>query len=314
MGRSKKALSSYSYKKDMLRYICIAIFILYACLSPIIASAEERVYFYHNDHLGSPVAITDAGGAVVWRADYEPFGKATTPTETVSNTHKFTGKGVDGGTGFYYFGARYYDPSIGRFLSKDPMPRLQASMNPQRINLYAYVVNNPFRYIDPLGLWEIDLKTSEDFMFDVEVGVLIKDWEVYPYVGDYSVNLNDLLLPDLEGAERIGFQVRDETEDKFLQQGFTLHNDIADAWRHARWNERMVNEIGWGTAAIAGYGHELEDLYYQWKIGESFRWDEMWMDLHNNREGRSGKDASYLLDEGYLRTINPPYRGRDWLY
>lgn len=191
-------------------------------------------------------------------------------------------------------------------------------MNPQRINLYAYVVNNPFGYIDPLGLWEIDIKTSEDFMFDVEVGVLIKDWEIYPYVGDYSVNLTDLLLPDLEGAERIGFQVMEETENKF--PGYTLHNDIADAWRHARVNERWVNEIGWGTAVIAGYGYELKNLYHQWKQFEEsykwdeFKWDEMWMDLHNNREGRSGRDATDLMNEEYLRTINPPYRGKEGLY
>jgi hypothetical protein len=64
----------------------------------------------------------------------------------------------------------------------------------------------------------------------------------------------------------------------------------------------MVNEIGWGTAVIAGYGHELENLYEQWRAGRPFAWDEMWMDLHNNREGRSGRDPWRLLLEGRLRT------------
>ena len=179
----------------------------------------------------------------------------------------------------------------------------------QRINLYAYVVNNPFRYIDPLGLWEIDLKTSEDFMFDVEVGVLIKDWEIYPYVGDYSVNLNDLLLPDLKGAGRIADEVvRREAPETGLPGAW---NGPQDAWRHARWNQRMVEELGWGTAIIAGYGHELEEIFSQ-------PWNEFFMDLHNNREGRgianTGKTPMDLFNEGRLRTINPLFFGKGELY
>ena len=46
-----------------------------ACVAP--ASAADRIYYYHNDHLGTPVAMTDESGQVVWRADYEPFGAAT---------------------------------------------------------------------------------------------------------------------------------------------------------------------------------------------------------------------------------------------
>ena len=65
----------------------------------------------------------------------------------------------------------------------------------------------------------------------------------------------------------------------------------------------MVNEIGWGTAVVAGYGHELENLYEQWSRGRPVLWDEMMMDLHNNREGRSGRHAWRLLAEGRLRTM-----------
>ncbi len=93
-----------------------------------------------------------------------------------------------------------------------------------------------------------------------------------------------------------------------------LHNGPADAWRHARWNERMVNELGLATALLAGYGHELENLYDQWQRGDRLRWDEMLMDLHNNREGRSGRSPWDLLNEGRLRTIRPPCRGRGGSY
>lgn len=106
----------------MVRCAPIALLIFFVGFIPFpAAAAVEQVYFYHNDHLGSPVAITDASGSVVWKADYEPFGKATTTTETVFNDHKFIGKEIDSETGLYYVVARYYDPSIGRFLTQDPV-------------------------------------------------------------------------------------------------------------------------------------------------------------------------------------------------
>ena len=126
---------------------------------------------------------------------------------------------------------------------------------------------------------------------------------------------------DLDGAKRIAGEVLIETRNlSQLPPGVHgpvlpgLHNGPADAWRHARWNERMVNEIGWDTAVIAGYGHELENLYEQWRGGESFNWDEMWMDLHNNREGRSGRSAWDLLNEGRFRTNKPSCSGKGGFY
>jgi RHS repeat-associated protein len=54
-------------------------------------------------------------------------------------------------TGLYYYGARYYDPTIGRFISADTI--VPSSMNPQALNRYSYVYNNPLKYIDPTGQW-----------------------------------------------------------------------------------------------------------------------------------------------------------------
>ncbi len=68
----------------------------------------------------------------------------------------------------------------------------------------------------------------------------------------------------------------------------------------------MVEEIGRGTALIASYGHELGEIFDQ-------PFDELLMDLHNNREGRqitnTDKTPTDLLNEGRLRTINPPNTG-----
>ena len=129
------------------------------CVLPGPAFTGEYVLFYHNDALGSPVALTDSNGNVVWRADYEPFGNLASSAETLPNTHEFIGKEHDPETGLHYLGARYYDDGIGRFLSVDPAllrGRPPSALTvPQRLNLYAYSTNNPYRFFDPFGKYTL---------------------------------------------------------------------------------------------------------------------------------------------------------------
>jgi len=127
----------------------IAIF-LFSTSVPL-AGAGDVVYFYHNDHLGSPLAMTDTADPpnVVWRRDYKPFGEEIELQTDTPNTHSYTGKEFDAETGLYYYGARYYDPTIGRFISVDPVGG--KPQNPQTWNRYAYTLNNPYKYVDPDG-------------------------------------------------------------------------------------------------------------------------------------------------------------------
>ena len=69
-------------------------------------------------------------------------------TGSVSTDKKFTGQRLDG-TGLYYYGARYYDASIGRFISPDSTG--QKLTDPQSLNRYTYCSNNPLKYTDPNG-------------------------------------------------------------------------------------------------------------------------------------------------------------------
>jgi RHS repeat-associated protein len=77
---------------------------------------------------------------------------------------------LDSGTGLYYYGARYYDPSLGRFISPDVV--VPTFENPQSFNRYSYVKNNPFKYTDPSGLDEVIVgglgQTEEDLWEVVE--------------------------------------------------------------------------------------------------------------------------------------------------
>jgi len=117
--------------------------------------ASERVTFYHADALGSPILATDETGAVKWRESYTPYGSRLTyearqPQETTWDEKQwYTGKLEESRQGIQYFGARWYDPSIGRFLSVDPVNYIEG--NPFSFNRYAYANNNPYRYVDPDG-------------------------------------------------------------------------------------------------------------------------------------------------------------------
>jgi RHS repeat-associated protein len=106
-------------------------------------------YFYHNDHLGGINVITDISCTEVQRNEYDPWGSVSKAVGNIEPTHRFTGQELDPETGLYYYGGRYYDPEISRFVSPDPF--VQSPDDPQSLNRYSYTINNPQRYIDPTG-------------------------------------------------------------------------------------------------------------------------------------------------------------------
>ena len=109
--------------------------------------------WYVSDHLGSASLLLDEAGQLVTEMAYYPFGLTRYETGADRTPYQFTDKELDA-TGLYYHGARYYDPLVGRFISVDPLYAEQPGRGvetPQALNLYAYALNNPLRYIDPDG-------------------------------------------------------------------------------------------------------------------------------------------------------------------
>jgi len=99
------------------------------------------------------VVLSDSAGTPTTTYTYDPFGK-TTVTGLSTNAFQYTSRENDG-TGLYYYRARYYSPTLQRFLSEDPIGF--AGGDP---NLYAYVGNSPVRYRDPLGLWGVGISVE----------------------------------------------------------------------------------------------------------------------------------------------------------
>ncbi len=119
------------------------------------------VHFYSTDHLGTTTVITNGQGALESDSDFYPYGYENTITSSADPNHyKFTGKERDSESGLDYFDARYYGSSMGRFMSPDPIVmELHRLSDPQQLNLYSYVRNNPLTLTDPSGLL-IDLDCS----------------------------------------------------------------------------------------------------------------------------------------------------------
>jgi RHS repeat-associated protein len=130
----------------------------------------------HNDHLATPQKMTDSTGAVVWAADYKPFGEATiNPSSTIPNNLRFSGQYFDAETGLNYNLRRDYNTAIGKYIEADPLnlgtvkilfPEIADKLteyyktNPGSQKLHVYVQNAPTRYSDPLGLlgWDTVIK------------------------------------------------------------------------------------------------------------------------------------------------------------
>jgi len=117
-------------------------------------------YYYHSDHLGSSEIMTDRDGDLVQHYGYYPFGdeRYSENGDAFSVSNRYTGQILDEDTGLYYYGARYYDPELGRFIQADPivlgLATLRAgTQNSQAFNRYSYVLNNPLKFVDPTGNW-----------------------------------------------------------------------------------------------------------------------------------------------------------------
>jgi len=107
------------------------------------------LHYLHGDHLGSTSLATDASGAKVSRVLYYPYGETRYSEGALPTDYQYTGQRHETGFGLYDYNARYYDPLLGRFISADTV--VPEPSEPQDLNRYAYVRNNPLRFVDPSG-------------------------------------------------------------------------------------------------------------------------------------------------------------------
>jgi RHS repeat-associated protein len=124
-----------------------------------VSLALDSIYYFFSDSLSSTRVVTDSQGNICFDADYYPYGKEQDYVNNCIQTYKFTGYERDPetatatSTGNDYAVARHYNSRIFRFLQPDPMGMGAADLtNPQSLNQYAYVGDNPTNVTDPTGM------------------------------------------------------------------------------------------------------------------------------------------------------------------
>ena len=155
---------------------------------------NDGIHFYFDDPLGTRRAQTDYAGVLEQTCNSLPFGDSLSCSNSTQypTEHHFTGKERDSESGNDYFGARYYASSMGRFMSADwsakIMPVPYATMgDPQSLNLYAYMHNNPLGGVDADGHCN-----SGHFFCDVWKGA--KAAVLNPFIGAYNKVSKDSML------------------------------------------------------------------------------------------------------------------------
>ncbi len=103
-----------------------------------------------RDGMNSTIALTDSSGTIVHRTTYDPYGNTTDSAPSQASPFEFAGRENEGNLGYYYSNlyfmrGRYYDASIGRFISRDPAGVAGG------VNLYAYAGDSPTNFCDPVG-------------------------------------------------------------------------------------------------------------------------------------------------------------------
>jgi len=156
-------------------------------------SAADGWTWVHSDHLGSATVIADNTGNAVRRLAYKAFGEEVVNTGTGdAPPYTYTGKERDA-SGLLYYGARYYDPALARFITPDTME----DRGTQGLNRYAYALNNPIRYNDPTG-------NAVNAAYNNET-----PYSAFPYVStiDTGSNLADYALGTLGGVWNLAANV-----------------------------------------------------------------------------------------------------------
>jgi RHS repeat-associated protein len=144
--------------RQALSVLLIVALMLATTNTNVHAAIPNPIFYYHvGDHLGSSNLVTDRNGALVQHREYWAFGQQRVRSESAQDYvfNRYTGQVFDDETGLYYYGARYYDPELGRFIQPDtivPYPD-----DPQTLNRYSYVNNNPLKYTDPMYWFSVNV-------------------------------------------------------------------------------------------------------------------------------------------------------------
>jgi len=147
----RRAWRPGSLWRQAVAFACIAAVLMTGTPNAEATTYNPVFYYYHTDSLGSSNVLTDRSGNVVQHYEYATFGQTsfTDNNSAFPVSNRYTGQIADDETGLYYYGGRYYDPGLGRFIQPDP--DVPDPTDSQSLNRYSYCRNNPLNATDPTG-------------------------------------------------------------------------------------------------------------------------------------------------------------------
>ena len=165
---------------------------------PVAFRRGGTLHWVGADHLGGTIRVLDSSFTALDGMRYKPYGEDRDTGSSLNTDRKFTGQTEDEAAGLYWYASRAYDPAIGRFVSPDVV--VPDPFNPQSLNRYGYVRNNPLKLIDPSGhsdewvnkAWRDEFESlhgdapeAEDYAFryySMDAASRGKDWSVKEWV------------------------------------------------------------------------------------------------------------------------------------
>ena len=181
----RKLAGIYNSPETITKYYSAS---LGALSRPVAFRRGCTLHWVGSDHLGGTIRVVDSSFTAVDGMRYKPYGEDRDTGSSLNTDRKFTGQTEDEAAGLYWYASRAYDPEIGRFVSPDSI--VPDPSNPQSLNRYAYVRNNPLKFVDPSG-------HSDEWLSDAWISDFREVHRQAPDDSDYAFRIYSMTAASL---------------------------------------------------------------------------------------------------------------------
>ncbi len=235
---------------------------------------NSNLLIHHYDQVGSTTALTDASGSIKETYEYSPYGEIHSGNTSLT---EFLYNGMYGvitdSNGLYYMRARYYNPTILRFINQDVV--LGTLTDIQSLNRYAYCEGNPVSFLDPFGLDRLDTTIIHGITGAVNILASIITWGGFPQIGyaltvaassiDIAFLFYDIYV-DLTEQSGFEFFVSDVCSLVLDVMGLVTGGACRIESKWIKYLEEGTSELRSTERGFIEYENELRKVYNDWSF------------------------------------------------